>query len=406
MVALFDRNRHQALIDSAWDDGVAASAIERIVGNTRAAFTPDNLWPIHPHDTEDNEPGPQTSLYFGAAGVIWGLDHLAREGATNPGPSFAEHLPDIQLRNRRLLESDPWRQALKAGWQTRSWLLGDAGVLFAQWKTAPSESVLAALADTIARNTDDPALDLMWGAPGTMLAALALYRSNGETRWADLYRAGARALEASFRHDGDLDADIWTQDIYGSRARYLGPVHGYAGNAFALIQGRDLLEPDRWASLSSRIARTLEASAIRGSNGVNWAAFVGQQPGKPLLVQHCHGAPGMVTALSALDEAVDELLLGAGELTWAAGPLAKGSNLCHGAAGNGYAFLKLFERTGDSQWLARARAFAMHAVAQSEAEAARLGRQRYALWTGDIGLACFLWECIRGSARFPTMDVL
>jgi hypothetical protein len=33
---------------------------------------------------------------------------------------------------------------------------------------------------------------------------------------------------------------------------------------------------------------------------------------------------------------LDELLLGAGETTWAAGPLAKGPGLCHGTAGNGY----------------------------------------------------------------------
>jgi hypothetical protein len=36
-----------------------------------------------------------------------------------------------------------------------------------------------------------------------------------------------------------------------------------------------------------------------------------------------------------------------GELTWNAGALAKGSNLCDGAAGNGYAFLKLYRRTRD-----------------------------------------------------------
>jgi hypothetical protein len=49
------------------------------------------------------------------------------------------------------------------------------------------------------------------------------------------------------------------------------------------------------------------------------------------------------------------LLLKGGELTWRAGPLAKGSNLCHGTGGNGYAFLKLFRRTGMSAgWLGRA----------------------------------------------------
>ena len=46
---------------------------------------------------------------------------------------------------------------------------------------------------------------------------------------------------------------------------------------------------------------------------------------------------------------LEELLLAGGELTWAAGPLAKGSNLCHGTGGNGYAFLKLSRRTRDTR---------------------------------------------------------
>ena len=61
---------------------------------------------------------------------------------------------------------------------------------------------------------------------------------------------------------------------------------------------------------------------------------------------------------------LDALLLAGGELTWAAGPLRKGANLCHGTAGNGLALLKLFARTADERWLERARRFAMHAAAQ------------------------------------------
>jgi lantibiotic modifying enzyme len=407
MTDLFDRQRHQELAGVPWDASAARHAIERIVQDSRNAFTPGGLWPLHPNDREGDETGPHAPLYFGAAGVIWGLDHLAHEGAVRSGPSFAEHLPDILNRNRQVLESASWRQALGSGWQTRSWLLGDAGILFTQWKTASSETVLPSLAQIVAENTDDPSLELMWGAPGTMLAALALYRSTGSPCWADLYRAGADALEASLRLDETLGIEIWTQTLYGRRAQYLGPVHGFAGNAFALIQGWDLLGAERRASLSSRIAKTLEVTAIRGSLGINWAPAAGAAgPGAKLLVQHCHGAPGMVTALSGLDAPVDEVLLGAGELTWTAGPLSKGSNLCHGTAGNAFALLKLFERTRDSMWLDRARAFAMHAIRQSEEEAAALGQRRYSLWTGDIGLACFLWECIQASARFPTMDVL
>jgi DUF1680 family protein len=61
-----------------------------------------------------------------------------------------------------------------------------------------------------------------------------------------------------------------------------------------------------------------------------------------------------------------DLLLGGAELTWHAGPLAKGAGLCHGTAGNGYALLRAYEVTGDEAWLDRARRFAMHALEQVE----------------------------------------
>jgi hypothetical protein len=87
------------------------------------------------------------------------------------------------------------------------------------------------------------------------------------------------------------------------------------------------------------------------------------------------------------------------------GPLAKGSGLCHGTAGNAYAFLVLHARTGDTRWRDRARSFAMHAIAQFEQETVRAGRLRHSLWTGDIGLAIFLFDCLRQRAKFPTLDV-
>ena len=101
----------------------------------------------------------------------------------------------------------------------------------------------------------------------------------------------------------------------------------------------------------------------------------------------------------------EALLVRGGELTWNAGPLVKGSNLCHGTGGNGYAFLKLYKRTGDAIWLERARAFAMAAIGQVRGARAAFGRGRYSLWTGDVGLAIYLWDCVTGDARFPTIDI-
>jgi AAA domain/Lanthionine synthetase C-like protein len=80
-------------------------------------------------------------------------------------------------------------------------------------------------------------------------------------------------------------------------------------------------------------------------------------------------------------------------------------DLCHGTGGNGYAFLKLYRRTSDPIWVERARQFAMTAIVQYRGAQAVVGRGRYSLWTGDVGLAIYLWDCITGAPRFPTIDV-
>jgi len=120
-------------------------------------------------------------------------------------------------------------------------------------------------------------------------------------------------------------------------------------------------------------------------------------------VQWCHGAPGIVATLG--DLMPRDLLLAGAELTWQAGPLAKGPGLCHGTAGNGYAFLKTYAVTGDEIWLERARRFAVHALEQVERERSALGRGRYTLFTGDVGAALLARSCLDVDPRFPTMDV-
>ncbi len=149
---------------------------------------------------------------------------------------------------------------------------------------------------------------------------------------------------------------------------------------------------------------TTLATATREGALANWTpSWLPQRPG--FLVQWCHGAPGFVTSLATFaDPRLDDVLIAAGELVWTAGPLAKGAGLCHGTAGNGYAFLKLFVRTGETRWLDRARAFAMHAIGQCERHVATYGMRRYALYTGDPGVALYLLQCIDGTAAWPGLD--
>jgi hypothetical protein len=170
--------------------------------------------------------------------------------------------------------------------------------------------------------------------------------------------------------------------------------------------------PDRLAPelLAGEVTAALAATAVREDGRANWPPSVDEPLRKPdgtISTQWCHGAPGIVTSTADLprDPELDALLLQGGELTWAAGPLRKGASLCHGTAGNGFAFLKLFASTGDELWLDRARRFAMHAAGQVAATRRAYGRGRYSLWTGDLGTALYLRQCIGGSSDMPTLDL-
>ena len=42
---------------------------------------------------------------------------------------------------------------------------------------------------------------------------------------------------------------------------------------------------------------------------------------------------------------------------------------------------------------------------QFEAAREHHGMLRASLWTGDPGLAIYLWDCVRGAGAFPTLEV-
>jgi hypothetical protein len=203
---------------------------------------------------------------------------------------------------------------------------------------------------------------------------------------------------------------LWTQHLYGETAQQLGALHGFAGNAFVLLSGRHLLAAERRSELTERVRNALAKTALREGARANWelCARPSAHPGmRNIRVQHCTGAPGMINTLSLLpsDAETDALLLAAGELVWDAGPLIKIPSLCHGTSGNGYAFLKLYTRFGDAKWLFRARAFAMHAIERNERFVMQYGQRKYSLWTGDLGLAIYLKDCIAVTSHIPLYDV-
>jgi hypothetical protein len=391
---LFTPANHEPLIDAAWDEGRARATIEAIVQDTESARGDDGFWPMHPDDRDDDGISLRTSVYMGAAGLLWGLHRFGRDHA-----GVADRLHASYLR-----EPD-WPGIVPGYWA------GEAGMLLVAQQMAPTSERAELLLAAVDANADNESTELMWGSPGTMLVAHSMLEATGDRRWADAWLRSADLLWSRWLPSDEHGCRLWTQQLYGHERQFIGPGHGFAGNVFVLALDGGLLGGERRDELERRAVETATALAVREGELANWPAVTTE----PMLstsgirVQWCHGAPGMVASLAGIasgDAAFSQLLVAGGELTWQAGPLAKGAGLCHGTAGNGWAFLALFERLGDERWLERARRFAMHAIWQVEASRERHGFGRHSLWTGDMGVALYLEQCIDGQAGLPSLDPL
>jgi hypothetical protein len=384
---LFTPEAHEPLVNEPWSAESARTAIATIAADAERAF--DDGWATHPLDVDDENDARTRfrTVYLGGAGVVDALHRLERRG-------FVELERDYVPYLERSLEAEP---DFPDHDPERSLWMGETGIRLVLQQLSPSTENADRLAELIAANAEDERCEVMWGSPGTMLAAAAMHELTGEARWLELWRESAAWLRGAW----DPDTGLWTQHLYGRVYQSFGPAHGFAGCMVALARDAD-------HELHRRAAATTARYAIEEDGLANWPpasdeGLVHKRSGS-IRVQWCHGAPGVVASLASFapgDEEHEELMRAGGELTWRAGPLAKGANLCHGTAGNGYAFLALLERTGDEHWLTRARAFAMQAAGQVEQARSDHGRGRYTLWSGDLGTALYLADCIDGRGNLP-----
>jgi lantibiotic modifying enzyme len=387
---LYEPAQFEPLTDEPWDPARVENAIATIVADADATFDPAALWPAHEWDGWE-EPLPLKTLYVGAAGVIWALDALRRRGHAETSLDLA----DAALRTLELKRAEPDFTA-DEHYHPAALLTGETGPLLVAFRLASDPALADDLHALVRANVANPTDDVMWGAPGTLLAALALGEWTGDPRWEEAARETATALRA--RRGDDL---LWRQD---DDYRGLGTLHGAAGNTLVLLR----LDADD--ALAAETAAVLARTAFREGDLANWPGsprpqLVRARDGR-ICLQWCTGAPGIVAgAWEYLDE---ELLLAGAELIWRAGAHGdeKGHGICHGTSGNGFALLKAFARTGDERWLERARRFAVHALGQVERLRAANGRGRYSLWTGDVGTALFAAACLDLDARYPILDIV
>jgi len=415
MQPLFDPARHEPLAATPWHPDLAIAAITRIAAAAEAEFDDrEGNWLLHPDDEPPHRGARSANLYWGAAGVVWALRHLAAAGAIRLARDYAPWIAGYPDRVRDEAAAEPHGNA--------SYLFGESGPLLLAWLDTRRDDVADRLHAVVRGNLHNPAHEPLWGNAGTLLAAIRMAEAGAGEHWDALVAEGVEALAQDMSIDPESGAWTWQQDLYGKKSRYLGAGHGLAGNAFAALRGAAHADPARVRTIAQRVEETLSRTALHAAAAdpdatpalANWQPLVDaarlaawQAKGGLPLVQDCHGAPGIVCRLAGRvprSAAWDGLLRAAGELTWEAGPLAKGPSLCHGTAGSVMACLKLSRLFDEPLWLERARTLALHAAGQVEAVRARHGQGRHSLWTGDLGVACALWNCVAGDDRFPTLD--
>ena len=393
---LYRAEAFEPLTDAPWDEERVRAGIREIVSDTDVALRgPKLLWRADPWDSWQAT-SPMKNLYVGAAGVLLALELLRRRGHAETRLDLA----DLSLRNLERFRARPDLMKIKLPQPaTASLFDGETGILLVAWRIEPSADLANDLHRHVRANVANEAEGVMWGAPGTLIAARAMLEWTGEDRWRDACTETAEAIWSRRGEDG-----IWLQRSYGQELRGLTPPHGLVGIVQALAS---VLDDVRRATLERETAAILERLAVVEDGLANWPPR--DRPTLPgpdgqIRLQWCAGAPGTVVAAAGyLDKG---LLLAGAELCWKAGPhgAEKGPSICHGTAGNGYALLAAFERTGDELWLDRARRFAMHALDQARRERADRGRGRYSLWTGDLGVALYAADCLDARAAYPVLD--
>jgi hypothetical protein len=167
----------------------------------------------------------------------------------------------------------------------------------------------------------------------------------------------------------------------------LGAAHGWSGYLYAILRwcaSAGAPSPDGLLDRVEQLAALTEPAG----RGLRWPRHANVPADDSLLTASwCNGAAGHVLLFTLAhdtcgDERFDELASRAAWHAYDHAPDA-GGELCCGLAGRAYALLSRYRHTGDSAWLARARALGTHAVASPGVPEPR----RDSLLHGDIGIA-------------------
>ena len=168
---LYRPEAFEPLTETDWDERRVREAIHAVVADADRAFDLETLWPADEWDGWQAAL-PLKNLYVGAAGVIWALDVLRRRGHADPRIDLAAAA--IRTLDAFRTESDFIAVEELPSPRDSALLTGETGILLVTWRLAPSADLERDLLARVLANLDNDADDLMWGTPGTLVAARAM----------------------------------------------------------------------------------------------------------------------------------------------------------------------------------------------------------------------------------------
>lgn len=189
------------------------------------------------------------------------------------------------------------------------------------------------------------------------------------------------------------------------KKQYVGAAHGLAGIYYMLMQPSAKLHPDLLSELVRPSVDYLRHKKFRSGN---YPSSLSNESDR--LVHWCHGAPGVLHMLIMAhtvfkDEKYLRDALECGELIWQRGLLRKGYGLCHGTAGNAYAFLALYRCTRDRKHLHRACKFAEWCLDYGT-HGCRIPDRPYSLFEGMAGAIHYLSDVLQPEVScFPAFQL-
>ena len=287
----------EPLTDEPWDEDRIRAGIREIVEDTDAALRgPKLLWPAERWDRW-RATSPLKDLYCGAAGVLWALADLRDRGHAETRLDIGSLALGTLERQRAKPDLGRWTDLPEPS--ASALLSGEAGILLVGFRLTHDLVLADALYARVRENVDNEADEIMWGAPGSLVAGRLMLGWTRDPRWRAAWDESADAVLARRDSDGQ-----WTQRLHGHATRYLGPVHGLVGNVQALAP---LLDSKRRSALVRRTSVILERAAFVEGGLANWPSEERERLENTrgeIRLQWCHGAPGIICSTAFLSRRV------------------------------------------------------------------------------------------------------